>query len=74
MLKPMLRGELQIKDWVQGLAEIPAAEFTQDNIQNYILEIRHTSFHFGTVHFLLFGALYEMSVTFDPNRLLKLAQ
>ncbi|MGB7438198.1 MAG: cysteine dioxygenase family protein, partial [Candidatus Acidiferrum sp.] len=37
MPKPMLRAELQIKDWVQGLAEIPAAEFTQDDVQRYIL-------------------------------------
>jgi len=38
MPKRMLRAELQIQDWVEGLAGIPAAEFTQDNVQNYILE------------------------------------
>ena len=35
MSKPMLGAELQIQDWVQGLAGIPAAEFTQDIVQRY---------------------------------------
>ncbi len=36
MSKPMLRAELSIEDWVKGLAEIPAPEFTQENVQHYL--------------------------------------
>jgi cysteine dioxygenase len=36
--KPMLRAELHIQDWVQSLAELLAAQFTQDNVQQYILQ------------------------------------
>jgi len=31
-----LLAELQIQDWVHGLAEIPTREFTRENVRNYI--------------------------------------
>jgi predicted metal-dependent enzyme (double-stranded beta helix superfamily) len=38
MPKPMLSAVLQIHEWVQGLAGIRDTEFTQENVQQYILQ------------------------------------
>jgi len=34
----MLRADRPIQDWIEGLTGIAAAEFTQDNVQHYILQ------------------------------------
>lgn len=36
MSDTMVRKQLSVSDWVQGLAGIPAAEFTQENVEQYI--------------------------------------
>ena len=36
MTKPILAAQLTIQDWIRGLAEIPATEFIQDNVQHHI--------------------------------------
>jgi cysteine dioxygenase len=32
------RAELALQDWVQGLAAIPQAEFTRDNVRRYLVQ------------------------------------
>lgn len=36
MPKPTLLAELDVHQWVNGLARIPASEFSQENVQRYI--------------------------------------
>ena len=38
MSTPALHPVLSIQDWVQGLSEIPASQFTQENVQHYVLQ------------------------------------
>jgi hypothetical protein len=38
MSKPALGTELSIAEWVERLARIPVAEFTQDTVQQFILQ------------------------------------
>jgi hypothetical protein len=58
MPEPILVEALSIQDWVEGLARVPAVEFTKDIVQRYILHntILPTSldpftfFPFATLH------------------------
>lgn len=36
MTKPTLLAELDVDQWLEGLARIPATEFSQENVQRYI--------------------------------------
>lgn len=36
MTQPVLRAEISILDWVQGLARIPASDFTLNTVQHYM--------------------------------------
>jgi len=37
MASPQVREQLSIQDWVKGLAAIPAANFTRDNVRQYLV-------------------------------------
>jgi hypothetical protein len=38
MRETLVRAQLGVSEWVQGLAGIPATEFTQENVQRYIAQ------------------------------------
>ena len=37
MASPKVREQLSIQDWIKGLAAIPTAEFTRDNVYHYLV-------------------------------------